>query len=72
MRVLLNGRAPASQAGHEGSIPFTRSKRAKGFENSLAFTMEGSQSPREPGCLIRHPPGDGDSLHPLYIFLRKI
>ena len=26
MRVLLNGKAPAFQAGHVGSIPITRSK----------------------------------------------
>ena len=55
MRVLLNGRAPASQAGYEGSIPFTRSKQGAGLVPVYdAENSEGSQSPREPGCLIRH------------------
>ena len=55
MRVLLNGRAPASQAGYEGSIPFTRSKQGYGgLQFSMLTAKQGSQSPREPGCLIRH------------------
>jgi len=36
-------------------IPFTRSKQGAGLVPVYdAENSEGSQSPREPGCLIRH------------------